>query len=628
MFFSVKKAVLLGNPNVGKSVIFNSLTGLGVEISNYPGTTVAVQTGVVKHGGEEFMVTDLPGIYSLAGDSVEEQMVREYLAQENPDLFIVILDSATLERNLFLLLQAADFGKPMLAVLNMIDDAEKAGKDIDAEKLSAVFGIPVLKTVATEGKNLDVLAEYMTKGGIPKSKPATRLDEHIKAAKDSLQAVYTLSDGEALFALEGIRISTLPECVMETAEALSEEIEHLHAMSPHQIIRENRYYTAAEIARAVTSDVPKKKRRDFDALLTRTFPGVPILILTLLAILLIVFEVGGFLEETIVSLMTTYIEEPFHALGLPAIVDTVGGAIILAIMSGLGIAFPYVFLFYIFISILEDTGYLTRAAFLADRFMHKLGLHGQGVIPFVLSFGCSVPAVMSTSLLPTKRERFISSVLVTMLPCSARTVVISGVVASFVGLGAAFSIYLIVFALVFIVGCILSKVTPGEQYGMILEMSKIRRPILKYVVKKAWLRLKEFLYIAMPLLLVSSIFLGLFEYLGWVELFESFIEPVSEAVLGLPGFAFTALMFGILRKEMAFETLAVMGGSADLLTILTAPQLYIFALVCVLFVPCVSTIAVLAKQLGKRMAVFVSVFTVMLGLVMGALFNLGFMLFL
>ena len=326
--------------------------------------------------------------------------------------------------------------------------------------------------------------------------------------------------------------------------------------------------------------------------------------------------------------MTTYIEEPFHALGLPAIVDTIGGAVILAIMSGLGIAFPYVFLFYIFISILEDTGYLTRAAFLADRFMHKLGLHGQGVIPFVLSFGCSVPAVMSTSLLPTKRERFISSVLVTMLPCSARTVVISGVVASFVGLGAAFSIYLIVFALVFIVGCILSKVTPGEQYGMILEMSKIRRPILKYVVKKAWLRLKEFLYIAMPLLLVSSIFLGLFEYLGWVELFESFIEPVSEAVLGLPGFAFTALMFGILRKEMAFETLAVMGGSADLLTILTAPQLYIFALVCVLFVPCVSTIAVLAKQLGKRMAVFVSVFTVMLGLVMGALFNLGFMLFL
>lgn len=165
---------------------------------------------------------------------------------------------------------------------------------------------------------------------------------------------------------------------------------------------------------------------------------------------------------------------------------------------------------------------------------------------------------MSTSLLPTKRERFISSVLVTMLPCSARTVVISGVVASFIGIGPALSIYAIVFVLVFVVGCVLSKVTPGEQYGMILEMSKIRKPIPKYVFKKAWLRLQEFLYIAMPLLLVSSIFLGLFEYLGWVELFESFVGPISEAVLGIPGFAFTALMFGILRKEMAFETLAVL----------------------------------------------------------------------
>lgn len=624
----MKKAVLLGNPNVGKSLIFNALTGLGVEISNYPGTTVTVQTGPVKHAGKEFTVTDLPGAYSLAGDSVEEQMVREYLASENPDLFVVILNSATLEKGLFLLLQIADFGKPVLAVLNMTDDAEKEGRLIDADRLSEIFGIPFIKTVATEGKNLDVLAETILKGNIPPAKSVTSLDEHIKAAKDLLQEGTSLSDGEVLFALEGIRISTVPDEIMETAEALGGEIERLHAMSPLQIVRENRHYTASRIAKEVTSDIPKKKRRDLDSLLTRSFPGIPILIITMLAILLIVFKLGGFLEESIVTLMTTYIEEPFHALGLPAIVDTVGGSVILAVTAGLGIAFPYVFLFFIFISILEDTGYLTRAAFLADRFMHRLGLHGQGVIPFVLSFGCTVPAVMSTSLLPTKRGRFISSVLVTMLPCSARTVVISGVVASFVGIGAAFSIYAIVFILVFIVGCILSKVTPGEQFGMILEMSKLRRPIPKYVFKKAWLRLKEFLYIAMPLLLVSSIFLGLFEYWGWVDLFESFIGPVSEAVLGIPGFAFTALLFGILRKEMAFETLAVMGGSADLLTIMTAPQLYIFALVCVLFVPCVSTIAVLAKQNGVKTAVGISLFTVTLGIVTGVLFNLGFMLFL
>ncbi|HJJ74654.1 MAG TPA: 50S ribosome-binding GTPase, partial [Methanocorpusculum sp.] len=224
----MKKAVLLGNPNVGKSLIFNALTGLGVEISNYPGTTVTVQTGPVKHAGKEFTVTDLPGAYSLAGDSVEEQMVREYLASENPDLFVVILNSATLEKGLFLLLQIADFGKPVLAVLNMTDDAEKEGRLIDADRLSEIFGIPFIKTVATEGKNLDVLAETILKGNIPPAKSVTSLDEHIKAAKDLLQEGTALSDGEVLFALEGIRISTVPDEIMETAEALGGEIERLH----------------------------------------------------------------------------------------------------------------------------------------------------------------------------------------------------------------------------------------------------------------------------------------------------------------------------------------------------------------------------------------------------------------
>lgn len=674
----MKRAVLLGNPSVGKSIIFNALTGLGVEVSNYPGTTVSVMSGAVKYEGEEFLVTDLPGVYSLSGDSAEERMVREYLVSENPDLYIVVLNAAHLERNLYLLLQVADLKKPLLVILNMMDDAAKAGKIINAKKISEIFGVPVVETVATEGKNLDIVAKYIVSGctgtlagveccvfescaagkcggavcntlkhnkstieqnentssqnetdlshSLPDSKPATRFDEHIEAAKNSLQKYYNLTDGEALFALEGVRVSTLSPEVIETADILSEEIEKLHAMSPSQIIGTNRHNTASEIAAEVTSDAPKKKRVDFDSLLTRAFPGIPILIITMVAILMVVFVVGGFLETTIVSLMTTYIAEPFHALALPEIVDAIGGAVILALMSGLGIAFPYVFLFYIFISILEDTGYLTRAAFLADRFMHRLGLHGQGMIPLVLSFGCSVPAVMSTRLLPTKRERFIASVLVTMLPCSARTVVISGVVASFIGFGAALSIYAIVFVLVFVIGCILSKVTPGEQFGMILEMAEIRRPIPKYVFKKAWMRLKEFLYIAMPLLLVSSIFLGLFEYFGWVAMFESFIEPFSTAVLGIPGFAFTALMFGILRKEMAFETLAVMGGTADLITILSAPQLYIFALVCVLFVPCISTIAVLGKELGAKITVLVSLATVMIGIGLGALFNFGFML--
>ena len=622
----MRKAVLVGNPSVGKSLIFNHLTGLGVEVSNYPGTTVGLMSGIVRYGEAEFSITDLPGIYSISGKSAEEQLIREYLVTGDADLIVAVLDAKHLERNLYLLLQIAELRKPLVVILNMMDDAKSAGKIIDGAALSAKFGVPVIETIATEGKNLEKIAEYVLSEDLPIPKIVPRYDHHIEAASKSLQKYHTISEAEALFALENVTLSTLSPDIMESALVIAAEIEKRHMMSPQQIIGANRHNTAKAITEEVTSIAPVKKRRNLDSLLTKSFPGIPILILTMIGILAIVFIVGGFLEETIVELMTVYISQPFHALGLDPLLDTVGGAIILAIMSGLGIAFPYVFLFYIFISILEDTGYLTRAAFLADRGMHHLGLHGQGLIPLVLSFGCSVPAIMSTRLLPTRRERVIASILVTMLPCSARTVVISGIVASFVGFGAAFSIYGIIFILVFTIGVVLSKITPGEQYGMILEMAELRKPIPKYVFRKAWMRVREFLYIAMPLLLISSVVLGFLEYFGFVAMFESFINPISYAVLGLPGFAFTALLFGILRKEMAFETLAIMGGTADLAAILTSGQLYIFALVCVLFVPCISTIAILMKEIGIKAAAGITVFTLTLGISIGALCNFIFML--
>ncbi|HJJ35087.1 MAG TPA: ferrous iron transport protein B, partial [Methanocorpusculum sp.] len=482
----MRRAVLIGNPSVGKSLIFNHLTGLGVEVSNYPGTTVGLMSGLVRHNGTEFSLADLPGIYSLSGRSDEEKLVREYLVTGDADLIVAVLDAKHLERNLYLLLQASEIRKPLVIVLNMMDDARSAGKIIDADALSKKFGVPVIETIATEGKNLEKIADYVIGDELPVPGIVPRYDHHIEAAAKNLQKFHNLSEAESMFALENVSLSTLSPEVMESASVISDEIQKRHMMSPDQIIGANRHNTAKAISEEVTTISPQKKRRDLDSLLTRGFPGVPILIITMVGILGIVFLLGGFLEEGIIGLMTTYLLDPFHTLELNPFLDTVGGAVILALMSGLGIAFPYVFLFYIFISILEDTGYLTRAAFLADRGMHRLGLHGQGLIPLVLSFGCSVPAIMSTRFLPTRRERVIASVLVTMLPCSARTVVISGIVASFVGFGAAFSIYGIVFILVFVLGCVLSRITPGEQYGMILEMAQLRRPIPKYVVKKAW----------------------------------------------------------------------------------------------------------------------------------------------
>jgi ferrous iron transport protein B len=612
------KFALVGNPNVGKSLIFQQLTGLGVEVSNYPGTTVDLLRGNVCYEREIMEIVDLPGVYSLDGDSDEEQMVRSFILSDQGDVYIAVLDASHLERNLYLLTQLAEFKKPMIAVLNMMDEASKKGYDIDVAGLEEVFGIPIITTTATQGKNI---GEIIPKATFSPSVSHIEVhyDHHVEAAIRSLVSEFSISRVQALNALEEIGDDRE---LLESAEVLAAEIERIHHMSVHQIVAGNRHHCAHTISSNLIRKREPRPFRDLDRILTTTFPGIPILFGILVSILIIVFVVGSWMEEFIVELMQVALVEPFLQLGLPPLIQQVGFSFLLALQAGLGIAFPFVFTFYIFISILEDSGYLTRAAFLADRFMHRLGMHGQGIIPIVLGFGCNVPALMSIRFLKSRRERIIASFLVTMIPCSARTVIIAGIVAAFIGIIAALSIYLAIFFLVVLTGIILSRITPGEQYGMILEMAPLRHPEWKNVLLKSWLRIKEFLYIAMPLLIVASIILGLLQYAGVFEMFERWIEPFSTIVLGIPPYATTALVFGILRKEMALETLVILAGTADLSSVMTSVQLYIFAIVSVLFVPCISTIAVLQKELGWRIAAMVSFYTLGLGVAIGALINI------
>ncbi|NYT07043.1 MAG: ferrous iron transport protein B [Methanomicrobiales archaeon] len=612
------KIGLIGNPNVGKSLIFQQLTGLGVEVSNYPGTTIDLQCGNTCFQKEMIEVTDLPGIYSLDGDSEEEKIVRSFVGSGKADVIVAVLDAGRLERNLYLLLQAAEYRRPMLVVLNMMDEAEKSGIQVDVQKLSSLLGVEVIPTVAVQGKNTcNIIPAVLSSARTPTVK--VLYDHHIEAAVKSIRTVHNLDWNGALQALLGH--SQDPD-VFEAASALSEEIERMHRMSVAQIVAGNRHHCAEHIASEVVRTRPPERGPDIDRLLTTRIPGIPILAAILIGLLLTVFVIGSWLEEAFVSLIGRFILQPFLAAGFPPLAEQLGTAIILAIQAGFGIAFPFIFTFYVFIALLEDSGYLTRAAFLADRTLHRFGMHGQGIIPLVLGFGCNVPAIMSIKLLRTRRERLIASFLVTLIPCSARTVIIAGLVAAFVGIGAAMSVYLIVLAVILITGLALSRVTPGEQYGMILEMSPLRKPTVKNVLLKSWIRIREFLVIAMPLLIVASIVLGLFQYSGLMAAFEQFIEPFSATVLGLPSYATTALIFGILRKEMALETLVILAGTADLGSVLSMAQIYIFAVVSVLFVPCIATIAVLKKEIGTRMALVISIYTMVVGILVGALLNL------
>ncbi|WML67813.1 MAG: Fe(2+) transporter FeoB [Methanoregula sp. SKADARSKE-2] len=612
------KIALLGNPGVGKSLIFNQLTGLGVEVNRYPGSSVALETGNVCFRKDRIEVVDLPGIYSLDGNSEEETLVRSFLEEGGADAIIGVLDASKLERNLYLFTQVAEFSPRMIVVVNMADLAEREGLVLDTSALTRRLGVPVLLTAASEGRNIDrILPLALSSAMVPDL--SVPYDHHIEAALRSLEKTLGTTRPKNLLALQGTGDDPL---LLGAAEGIAREIEQRHMMSVRQIIATNRHNFSREIAETVISNRDGKKSFDLDSVLTRVFPGVPILCAILFLLLLSVFVIGSSMEEMIVQAFASGIIDPFNVAGFSPFIQKIGFSVLVAIEAGLGIAFPFVFTFYIGLSLLEDTGYMTRAAFLADRAMHRLGLHGEAIIPMVIGFGCTVPAVMSLRILKTRREQTIAAFLITMVPCSARTVVIAGIVAAFVGLAWAFSIYLLILVLIVLTAVILSRITPGEQFGMIVEMAPLRRPQGRLVLKKSWLRIKEFLFIAMPLLIITSIGLGLFQYFGLIDAFQELVAPVTVTLLGLPGYASTAILFGIFRKELAFETLAVLAGTANLGSVMSSVQLYTFAIVSVLFVPCISTIAVLYKQLGARIAILTSVYSVILGLLIGAIINL------
>jgi ferrous iron transport protein B len=387
------------------------------------------------------------------------------------------------------------------------------------------------------------------------------------------------------------------------------------------------YGEAGYIVDSVVSRFEPKKniRERIDAILTSPNFGIAVLVSALLVTFLLVFRVGGFLETWIVNeIFEPHVILPAEAAtyGMPPILRNLIVYSLRGVEAGFAIAIPYIAVFYAILSVFEDSGYLTRAAFLLDNLTHKLGLHGRAVIPLVLGFGCNVPAIMAVHALGTRREKRIASLLISLIPCSARTVIILGLVGTFVGFWPAVSIYVLEIFIITCMGWILGKSLPGQRSGFIMEMTPLRKPELKSTLRKTWMKSREFFYIAFPLLLFGSAFLGVADSLGLLSIFQNFVEPVSVGLLGLPAFAATALVFGILRKEMALQILAVLAGTANFAIVMTPVQIYQFAVITTIYIPCVATIAVLKHELGIKDTTLIVLFTIFLALGMGILIRI------
>jgi ferrous iron transport protein B len=633
------RIALAGNPNVGKSIIFSQLTGVGVISANYPGTTIEFAEGKAKFMGMTVTVVDLPGTYSLAGNTDDERVATNLLFDRKPETVIAVLDATRLERNLVLLFELIESGYNVVAALNMYDIVRKNKLRIDIERLERTLMMPVIPTVATKGEGIDSLL-YTSLQLRRRSKFRVRYDSHIEEMIAQLEGKLREEDWEYPLRSVAVRLLTGDPRVQEKAKPevrelvakLREEFKETHGEDIVVHIQRDRFGEAGRIASEVlapSSSAKAQKELATDITL-RPSTGIPILLGVLGLVFVILVFVGGMIEGVLVGAYAETGKPLFTDMAADAESEVTSGILLgisLSIEAMLALVIPYILVFYIMLSVLEDTGYLVRVVSLLDGVMHRLGLHGRAVIPMVVGFGCNVPAILATRAMGSKRERLILAVLITMaVPCSAQTAIIVGSVGNYAGPLWALLIYVILFAMVAVLGLAMHKMIKFEPTGMCLEIPDMRWPNAKQTAIKTYVRIKEFLTIAFPLLLAGSVVLETLLALELLQKLMDPLEPLMMAALGLPAFTVVALVFGILRKEMALQMLMILAGETNLALFLTNEQMFVFALVMAVFMPCLAAVAVLLKEFGLRNTVLVTASSIGLALIMGAVANALFQL--
>ena len=626
------KLSLTGNPNVGKSVLFSKLTGVGVISSNYPGTTVEYKEGRTTFGGMTIEVMDLPGSYSLAGNTEDERVATDILYERRPDVVIDVMDATRLERNLVLLFELIESGYNVTVALNMFDLARKSGLSIDVDRLASILKIPIVPTVAVKDEGVDELL----RAGVRlrrRSDFQVRYDSHIEEILAKLSSSLNKDDWDIPLRSVALRLLTGDDRIRDAAGSrvtalavsLAGEFERQHGEDVMVHIGRDRYGEAGRIAEEVVKREPPSRRSSLSDLTIRPVTGIPILLLVLAATFLVLVFGGGAIEGLLVDSYHDIARGFFDDIEASTSSDYLKGAyegVYISMEAMLAIVVPYILVFYIMLALLEDTGYLVRVVSLLDGTMHRLGLHGRAVIPVIVGYGCNVPAILATRTMGSRRERLILATLITIsVPCSAQTAIIIGTVGHYAGPEWALLLFVILLLLLLALGFAMHRVIKFEPSGLFLEIPELRMPTISQTAQKTYLRVKEFLTIAFPLLLIGSIVLEIMMAEGVLQRLVDPAEPFMSGVLGLPAITAVALVFGILRKEMALQMLMVLFGTSSLALVLTQPQMFTFAIVMAVFMPCLAALAVLIREFGVKNAAAISLASIAIALALGAASN-------
>ena len=554
----MKKIVLMGNPNVGKSVVFSRLTGANVIASNYPGTTVDFSKGKMRIEGKRVEIIDAPGTYSLEPTNKAEEVALKVL--DKADIAINVVNATNLERNLYLTLQLLEKDIPVIIALNLWDETKHLGINIDEKKLEQILGVPVVPTVALTGEGIKTLVS------------------RIKKAKSNPKIKPTSEEGR------WIEIGSIIKKV--------ERVEHRHHSIRDKISDLTiRPLTGLPIALGIIFFSFWLVRLIGESLITYImqplFDNYYLPLVTQLGEWL----GPGFLYKFLIS--QTYGEiNFFESLGM----------ITTGLYVPLAMVLPYIVAFYFMLSLLEDTGYLPRLATLVDNIFHKLGMHGHGIVPVFLGLGCNVPGMLATRALETKKQRFIAAVLLSIaVPCMAQT---SMIFAIFSKLGTGYEyapfvyislVFITLIILYFVAGYILNIFVKGDNPEIFLEIPSYQIPHMKTTLKKTWMRVRWFLKDALPWMFFGVLLINILYLVGVIDWLATAFQPIMEGVFGIPGETSVVLLTGFLRKDLAVGTLLSFPVGT-----FSAMQLVIVATMLTIFFPCVATFAVITKELGVK----------------------------
>lgn len=565
------KILLMGNPNVGKSVLFSRLTGVKVVTSNYPGTTVDFTKGFMKLGEEQAEVIDVPGTYTLEPTCEAEEIAARML--EGGDIAVNVVDATNLERNLYLTLQLLERHIPVIVALNMWDDTKHRGINIDVAKLEQILRVPVATTVALTGQGIKELVERIPQAISP-PEPTRTADERWAAVGRITAQVQTM------FHRHHTVLEHLGDASIKPFPGLL--IAALIIFASFMVIR--------FIGESLINYI-------LDPLFNNYWAPVLLKLSSLLGS-------GGFFHDILVGKLVNGEIDFMQSFG----VLTTG------LFITFGAVLPYVLSFYLVLGFLEDLGYLPRLAVLLDNLMHRIGLHGYAIIPTMLGLGCNVPAIMATRILESKRERFIAATLISIgVPCASLQAMIFGLVGA-QGMGYVAMVYGTLFVVWAVLGFILNLTVKGFSPELLIEIPPYRLPKLRPSVSKLWMRISGYLREAVPIIFLGIFVITILYTLGVFDHIASFFAPVVSGLFGLPKEAVSAIAIGFLRKDMALGMLGTLS--------LSAGQLVIGSVVLATFFPCIASFVILARELGVRDMLKATGIMIVVSLAVGGLLNL------